>query len=84
MKVTVKRKTKAGSSSRHISGDNRWRNVQGKSGYRNLNQRKMIRATLNPGVYERGHNACPVRHSKESVIHHSYWWRQQTFHVMTG
>ena len=54
MKVTVKRKTKAGSSTRHIPGDNRWRNVQGKSGYRNLNQRKMIRAALNPRSVRKG------------------------------
>lgn len=54
MKVTVKRKTKAGSSTRHIPGDNRWRNIQGKSGYRNLNQRKMIRATLNPRSVRKG------------------------------
>lgn len=53
MKVTVKRKTKAGSS-RHIPGDKRWRNTHGKSGYRNMNQRKMIRATLNPRSVRKG------------------------------
>lgn len=54
MKVTVKRKSGANTVSRNLSGDNRWRNSGRNAASRSRNQRKVIRATLNPRNVRKG------------------------------
>lgn len=53
MKVTVKRKSGAGTVYRNLSGDKRWRNTR-QSAARSRNHRKVIRATLNPRNVRKG------------------------------
>lgn len=54
MKVTVKRKSGAGTVYRNLSGDKRWRNTRKSAAVRSRNQRKVIRATLNPRNVRKG------------------------------
>ena len=54
MKVTVKRKSGAGTVYRNLSGDYRWRNARNHAAERSRNQRKVIRATLNSRNVRKG------------------------------
>lgn len=54
MKVTVKRKSSAGTVHRNLSGDNRWRNAGKKGSAKKMNQRRVIRATVTPRNIRKG------------------------------